>query len=215
MPAQTGLALWLAVLVNRRLKGTAFYRTVYFAPVVTVLAVAATVWRLLYEPDTGAVNGILSLISFGQLQSDWLRSTSMAMPAIIIMSLWQSVGFQMVILLAGLQGIDTNLYEASAIDGASRWQQFRYVTLPGLRNQLIFVATITAIFSFRLFDQVYIMTKGGPRDATQTMLLRLVDVGFGQQQIGRGSAIAVVFFLIVLAITLVQRRLLRQEGEVQ
>jgi multiple sugar transport system permease protein len=134
----------------------------------------------------------------------------------MIVSIWQGAGFQMVILLAALQDVPDQLYEAAEIDGASRWQQFRNVTLPGIRNGLIFVVTVTTILAFRLFDQVWIMprTPGGPLNATRTMMLELVETGFGRQQIGRGAAIAVVFFLIVLLVTLVQRRFVREEGEV-
>jgi len=214
VPVQTALALWLAVLVDRPLRGMKVYRTIYFMPVVSVMAVAATVWKLLYEPDSGAVNGLLGLVTGGALQPDWLRSTAWALPAIIIMSIWQGVGFQMIVILAGLQGIPQVLYEAGEVDGATRWQKFRHITLPQLRNTLIFVVTVTAILAFRLFDQVYVMTNGGPRNATQTMLLQMVEVGFSQQRIAQGSAIAVVFFVIVLSITFVQRRLLREEREI-
>lgn len=210
VPVQTAFALWLAILVNRGLRGTAFFRTAYFAPVVTIMAVAATVWRLLYDPDVGTVNAVLRAVSAGHLSPGWLQSTTLALPAVMIMSIWQGVGFQMVILLAGLQDVDPGLYEAAEMDGASRWQQFRHVTLPGIRNQLVFVATVTTILSFRLFDQVYVMTRGGPLNSTETMMTRLVDVGFTQQAIARGSAIAVVFFLIVLAVTFVQRLVLRE-----
>lgn len=214
VPVQTALALWLAVLVDRPLRGMKVYRTIYFMPVVSVMAVAATVWKLLYEPDTGAVNSLLGLVTGGALQPEWLRSTTWALPAIVIMSIWQGVGLQMIVILAGLQGIPQVLYEAGDVDGAGRWQRFRFITLPQLRNTLIFVVTVTAILAFRLFDQVYVMTSGGPRNATQTMLLQMVEVGFGQQRIAQGSAIAVVFFVIVLSITLVQRRLLREEREI-
>ena len=118
----------------------------------------------------------------------------------------------MVILLAGLQDISEELYEAANIDGAGRLQQFWFVTVPQLRNQLLFVVTVTTILAFRLFDQVYVMTHGGPLDSTQTLMLLLVDVGFGAQRIAQGSAIAVIFFLIVLSISIAQRRLIREEA---
>ena len=192
VPVQTALALALAVLVNQKLRGVRAFRTIYFAPVVTVMAVAATVWRLLYDPDAGFINGLLGAVSGGAVHPNWLRSTGTAFLAIIIMSIWQGVGFQMVILLAGLQDIPHDHYEAAIVDGASAWQQFRFVTIPQLRNQLLFVVTITTILAFRLFDQVYVMTSGGPLDSTQTMMLMLVDVGFGRQRIAQGSAIAVI-----------------------
>ena len=133
------------------------------------------------------------------------------MISIIIMSVWQGVGFQMVIFLAGLQGIPDSLYEAAAIDGAGRFQQFWNVTIPGLRNTIIFVAISTTILAFRLFTQVDIMTQGGPRDATTTVVYHAVQRGFVDQNIGYAAAISVVFFIIVLVIALVQRRVLTSE----
>lgn len=215
VPLQTCFALGLAILVNRRLRGRVFFRTVYFLPVVTVMAAAAVIWTLLYNPN-GLVNAVMETVTFGAFAPDWLNSTTWALPAVMIVSIWQGAGFQMVILLAALQDVPEHLYEAAALDGATRWQQFRSVTLPGIRNGLIFVVTVTTILAFRLFDQVWIMprTPGGPLDATRTMMLEMVETGFGRQQIGRASAIAVVFFLIVLLITLVQRRFIREEGEI-
>jgi multiple sugar transport system permease protein len=211
VPLQTGFALALAILVNQKLRGIKVYRAIYFSPVVVVMTVAATVWLLLYSPDRGLLNGLLSLISFGTLQSDWLRSETMALPSIMIMSVWQGVGFQMIIILAGLQDIPGDLYEAAAIDGATPWQRFLFITVPQLRNTLIFVTTVTMILAFRLFDQVWVMTRGSPLGNTNVMMLEMVNVGFEQQQIARGSAIAVIFFLIVLTLTIIQRRFLREE----
>jgi multiple sugar transport system permease protein len=208
---QTGFALLLAVLVNRQLPGIRVFRAIYFTPVVMILAVSATIWVLIYSPDRGMANAFLRAVSFGALESDWLDSPTMALPAIMLMSIWQGVGFQMLIILAGLQEIPAELYEASAIDGANRWQQFRYVTLPMLRNTLIFVVTVTTILAFRLFDQIWVMTQGEPLGNTSTMMFELVQVGYERQQIARGSAIAVIFFLIVLAVTAVQRVLIKEE----
>jgi multiple sugar transport system permease protein len=211
VPVQTAFALGLAMLVNQRLRGVRVYRAIYFSPVVMVMTVAATVWLLMYSPDRGLLNGFLSLVSFGTLQSDWLQSETMALPSIMIMSIWQGVGFQMIIILAGLQEISEDLYEAAAIDGATPWQRFVSITIPQLRNTLLFVATVTMILSFRLFDQVWVMTRGAPLGNTNTMMLEMVNVGFEQQQIARGSAIAVVFFLIVLTLTIIQRRFIKEE----
>jgi len=215
VPLQTVFALWLAILVNSDIRGRVVYRTLYFLPVVTVIAAAAVIWTLLYNPR-GLINAVMETVTFGAFAPDWLNSTTWALPAIIVVSVWQGVGFQMIILLAALQDVPDQLYEAAQIDGAGTWQQFLNVTLPGIRNGLIFVVTVTTILAFRLFDQVWIMpqTPGGPLDATRTLMLEMVETGFGQQQIGRASAIAVIFFLIVLAVTVVQRRFIREEGEV-
>ncbi|MDK1475234.1 sugar ABC transporter permease [Streptomyces sp. 549] len=217
VPLQTSAALALAVLVNRKLPGRTFFRTVYFLPTVTVMAVAAVIWKLLLLPEGGLVNGVLGTLTFGQLQPGWLSSTSWALPAIVLTSVWQGVGFQMVIFLAGLQAIPDSLYEAARVDGANAWQQFRHVTLPGLRNTLIFVINVTSIFAFRLFDQVYLMPQfpGGPLDSTRTMMLELLQTGYTRRMIGQASAIAVVFFLFVLVVSLVQRRLGREERAVR
>lgn len=215
VPLQTAFALWLAVLVNSNIRGRVIYRTIYFMPVVTVIAAAAVVWTLLYNPR-GLINAVMETVTFGAFSPDWLGSTTWALPAIIVVSIWQGVGFQMIILLAALQDVPEQLYEAAEIDGAGTWQRFLNVTVPGIRNGLIFVVTVTTILSFRLFDQVWIMpqTPGGPLDSTRTMMLEMVETGFSEQQIGRASAVAVIFFVIVLAVTLLQRRFLREEGEV-
>lgn len=215
VPLQTAFALWLAILVNRSIPGKTIFRTIFFMPVVTVMAAAAVVWTLLYNP-TGIINAVMETVTFGAFAPDWLNSPTWALPAIVVVSIWQGVGFQMIILLAALQDVPGVLYEASAVDGATRWQQFRNVTLPGIRNGLIFVITVTTILAFRLFDQPWIMPQspGGPLDATRTMMLHMVDIGFSSQLIGRASAVAVIFFVIVLVLTLIQRRFIREEGEV-
>jgi len=216
VPVQTGLALGLALLLNRPLRGMAIFRTFFFMPVVFPMALLAVVWTLIYSRDaTGMLNSFINVISFGQLGPyDWLGDTHLALPSIMLMSIWQGVGFQMVILLAGLQGIPSSLYEAASIDKAGRWQQFLHVTVPGLRNTLIFVVLVTTIFSLRLFDQVYIMTKGGPQNATTTVMYQTVTTAFAENNVGKAAAMTVVFFIIVLAVTLVQRRVLREEREI-
>ena len=142
---------------------------------------------------------------------------AVALAAVMLVSIWASVGFQMVILLAALQDVPETLYEAARLDGAGRWQQFRNVTLPGIRNPLLFVLTVTTILSFRLFDQVWIMPArpGGPLDSTRTLMVDIVDTGLNNGAVGRGSALSVIFLLIVLTVAIVQRRLIKQEGEVR
>ncbi len=214
VPLQSTLALGLALLINQKLRFVNVFRTIYFSPVVTSMVVISVVWTFLYE-DNGLINNFMTGLTFGLVGPfDWLGDVQSAMAAIIIMSVWQGVGFQMVIFLAGLQGIPDSLYEAAQIDGANRWQQFRNVTLPQLRNTIIFVAISTTILAFRLFTQVDVMTNGGPRDdATSTVVYHAVERGFRDQDIGYAAAISVVFFVIVLAISLIQRRVLRgQEG---
>lgn len=214
VPVQTTFALFLAVLVDQRIRGRVAYRTIFFTPVTVVMAAAATIWVLLFNAN-GLVNATLEVVTFGNFSPDWLNDPTWAMPAVIIVGIWQGVGFQMVILLAALQDVSTELYEAASIDGASRWNQFVHVTLPGIRNPLIFVITITSILAMRLFDQPWLMptSPGGPLDSTRTMMVHMLDEGFGRQAIGRGSAIAVIFFVIVLALTIIQRRFIREGGD--
>ncbi|MCF6290957.1 MAG: sugar ABC transporter permease [Desulfobacterales bacterium] len=215
VPLQTGAALILALLLNRPLRGMTMFRTLFFLPVVFPMALVAVVWELVYAPGpNGLLNGFLGMLSFGAWQPvDFLHHSGFAMPAIMLLSIWQGVGFQMVIILAGLQAIPTILYEAAALDGAGPWQRFFYITLPRLKNTLIFVALVTTILAFRLFDQVWILTQGGPQRATTTVMFEMVRAVFSRQDVARGAAMSVVFFIIVLAITLVQRLLIREEQD--
>jgi len=214
VPIQTSFALGLAMLVNQNLPFSEAYRTVYFSPVVTSMAIVSVLWFFLYNPNEGLINTVLSVFGVGPY--DWLESPTQAFPAIILMSIWQGVGFQMVIYLAGLQQIPDSLYEASSLDGANFFQQFRHITLPSLRNTTLFVAISTTILAFKLFVQVDIMTfgRGGPDNATITPVLHMVNEGFrGSQRVGYAAAIAVVFVLIVLMISLVQRQILTPDEE--
>ncbi|MBC8446815.1 MAG: sugar ABC transporter permease [Chloroflexi bacterium] len=215
VPLQSALALILAILVNQKIRFVNFFRTVYFSPVVTTMVVVAIIWTFLYNPGEGLINAFIQTITFNLLGPyDWLTDTKLAFPAIMLLSIWQGVGFQMVIYLAGLQDIPDELYEAAEVDGASRWQQFWSVTLPQLRNTTIFVVIATTILAFKLFDQVWVMTKGGPQEATMTTMIMVYREGFRQLRVGYASAIAVVFFLIVLGVSLVQRVILREERAV-
>jgi multiple sugar transport system permease protein len=211
VPLQTVLALLLALLLNNQFRGTVLFRTIFFMPVVFPFALLSVVWILIYAPGpNGLMNVFLELVTFGQWQyRDFLHDEAWALPAIMVMSIWQGVGFQMVIILAGLQSIPGELYDAARVDGARPWRQFLHVTLPQLRNTLIFVMLVTTILAFRLFDQVQIMTQGGPNDATTTVMFEAVRAAFERQQIGRAAAMTVVFFVAVLAITVAQRRLVK------
>ncbi|MCG7990647.1 MAG: sugar ABC transporter permease [Candidatus Thiodiazotropha lotti] len=216
VPLQTVLALVLALLLNRRLYGITWFRTLFFMPVVFPLSLVAVVWVLIFAPGpNGMMNAFLELVSLGNwTPRDFLHDPYFALPAIMLTSIWQGTGFQMVILLAGLQAIPAELYEAAAIDGAGRRQQFWHITLPQLRNTLIFVVLVTTILASRLFDQVQIMTQGGPNDASTTVMFETVEAAFARQQVARGAAMTVILFLVVLLITRLQRRVARQEREV-
>jgi multiple sugar transport system permease protein len=216
VPIQTALALLLAILINQKLPYVNVFRTMYFSPVVTAMVIIAVVWKFLYNPDFGLINEMIKFITFGKVDGfEWLRSPNMAMPAIMIMSMWQGVGFQMIIFLAGLQDIPEDLYEASSIDGANMVQQFRFITLPMLRNTMVFVVLTTTILAFRLFDQVNVMTPdGGPDESTATMVWYAIRRGWTQNEVGYASTISVVFVGIVLAVSLIQRVVVRSEREV-
>jgi multiple sugar transport system permease protein len=212
-PVQGGLALVLALMINQKLRGINFFRTVYFMPVVVSIVVVSLLWRFIYDGDNGLLNSLLAWISFGHFQPvDWLGDPATALPAIMAMSVWQAVGFHMVIWLAGLQTISPTLYEAANIEGASRTQAFRYVTWPGLRNTAVLVLIVITMQAFALFAQIDVMTKGGPVDSTQTMVFQAVERGYRKQDIASGSVISVVLFLIVLTISLVQRYLTREKS---
>ncbi len=213
VPLQTALALLLAVLLRRPTPVNLLLRVLFFVPVVFPMALVAVMWTLFLAPGSeGPVNALLETLSLGRWQPrDFLHDESLALPAIVLTSIWQGTGFQMVIFLAALQGIPAHLYEAASLDGAGTWSRFRHVTLPGLRNALVFVLVITSILAFRLFDQIRIMTQGGPRGATTTVMFEAVRGAFDRQQMAQGSAMSVVLFSIVLALTLLQRRLFRPE----
>jgi len=199
VPVQTSLALFLAILINRKFRGVAVFRTIYFSPVVAPMVVVAVVWSFLYNPGQGLINEFIKAISFGHLGPyNWLSNPELALPAIMLLSNWQGVGFQMVVYLAAMQGIPESLYEAARIDGAGRWQQFWYISLPQLRNIIIFVLIATTILSFKLYTQVEVMTQGGPENATATVVWYIVRQSIHNVRVGYPSAIAVIFFLILL-----------------
>ena len=211
VPVQAGLALILALLVNAKVRGTNFFRTVYFAPVVTSMVVISLLWRFIYQPD-GLLNHLISAVSFGHWQgTDWLNNPDTAMPAIMVMSIWQAVGFHMIVWLAGLQTIPRDLYEAAALDGASRWKTFANITWPGLRATRTFILITITIAAFSLFTQISVMTQGGPLDSTTTVVFMAVRTGYEQQSTGYAAAVSLVFFVLVLAVSGVQRFLTREK----
>jgi multiple sugar transport system permease protein len=179
------------------------FRTIFFLPVVTTLVAVAVVWRFLYHPRVGLLNRALG--GLGIPPVDWLGDPSLAMPAIIAMSIWKNFGFNMVIFVAGLQAIPERLYEAARLDGAGPWQQFRHVTLPMLLPTTSFVLLMTLIGSFQLFAEPYVMTQGGPGDATRSLVLLLYEQGFRWWSLGEAAALAFVLFAILLALTLAAR----------
>jgi multiple sugar transport system permease protein len=217
VPLQTALALLLAIFVNQKLNAVNIFRTTYFSPVVVTMVVVAVIWTFLYNPGEGLINKFIETITFGLLGPyDWLNAPNLAFASIMVLSIWQGVGFQMIIYLAGLQDIPTFLYEAGQIDGANKFQQFLHITFPQLRNTTIFIVLATTILAFRLFTQVWVMQgpSGHPQGTTMTMIVYAVNQGFTQGKIGYASAITVVFFIIVLLVAMLQRFVLREERTV-
>lgn len=210
---QTAVALGLAMLANQKLRGRNVFRSIYFLPTTTVMTVATFAWVALLDRDNGLIGKVVHWVTFGAVDSvDFFGNKWLVLPVtILIIGVWQGAGFQMIILLAGLQDISPELYEAARIDGAGPLGQFRYVTLPGLRNKLLLVGTLTFILAMRVFDQIWAIPtlRGGPRDGTRTMMVDVVQQG-SQGAIGRASAMSVVFFLVVVAITFLQRTFLKE-----
>jgi len=215
VPIQSGIALGLALLIDSKLPGRNVFRGIFFTPTVITMVVVAIIWAGLFRAPEGLLNSIVTFVSFGQAGPyDWLLDTRFALPMIMVMSIWQGAGFQMIIYLAGLQGINREMYEAARIDGAGRWQQFWYITMPALRNTHIFVLVTTTILAFKLFAQIEVLTQGRPLGTTNTLVRYIYALGFKQQKVGLAAAAAVIFFVIVLAIAMVQRRLIREERAV-
>jgi multiple sugar transport system permease protein len=211
VPLQCGMGLGAALLINSKLPMRNLFRGIYFLPTVISMVVVSCIWSSLYQRE-GFFNYALQGLSGGALGPvDWLQNPATAMISLVVLSAWQGFPFQMVVYLAGLQGISKDLYEAAQIEGATRRQEFWNVTMPGLRNTHILVVMTTTIFAFKLFTQVQLLTQGGPLDVTNTMVRVMYKQGFTQGKVGVGAAAAVVFFLIVLLISYLQRRLVKEE----
>jgi len=202
------VGLAIALGVNARIRGRALLRGIYFLPVVTSWIAVAIVWRWLLNPSVGVVNHVLGLV--GVDGPGWWADPAWAMPSIIIASAWKDVGFVMVILLAGLQAIPGDLYEAARIDGAGRWRTLWSITLPMLSPSTFFVVVISLINGFQVFDQVYAMTGGGPAGASEVVVQRVYDLTFRYGAAGEASALSWLLFLVILAVTLVQIRVQRR-----
>ena len=205
VPTDVVLALFLAVLVNQPLRGMWLFRLAFFMPFVTATAIVAIVWRWIYQPQ-GLANGALEF--FGLDPLTWLSNPDWALPAVAIMSVWKHVGFNMLILVAGLQAIPQDYEEAARLDGAGPLSIFFGITLPLLRPVLVLVTILTTIGSFQVFDAAYVMTNGGPFYATTTVVYYIYQNAFGQYQMGYAAAIAFALFVILLVLTLLQRRFL-------
>lgn len=211
VPFQTVLALALALLISSRRKGVSIFRAAYFSPQVTSMVVVAILWTVLYNsnPSSGLLNALL--VKLGMEPCGFLNDPRTAMNSIIFMSAWQGAGYQMMIFLAGLQGIPKDQYEAASIDGAGKIKSFFYVTLPGLKNVISYVIMITVIQAVKLFTQPYVMTKGGPQNSTRTLVYYVYEQGFQKRNFGYACAVAAVFFVIVISLSIGMKKIIKAE----
>jgi multiple sugar transport system permease protein len=200
VPLSIVISLGAALLLNSPLaKARAFFRTALFAPVVTTVVAVAVIWRYLFNPKYGVVNFVLAHL--GVQPIDWLGDPDWAMPMIILFAVWKNFGYNMIILLAGLQAIPAELYEAARIDGAGAWRQFRHITLPSLTPILLMVGILTVAGYFQLFAEPYVITEGGPLQSTVSVLYLMYDEGFKYWNMGTASAVAFLLFLIMFGVT--------------
>jgi multiple sugar transport system permease protein len=206
VPLSVVCSLALALLVNTRLRGVTFFRTAYFLPVVSSMIAVALVWSWIFNAEYGLLNYLLREL-FGVRGPAWLDSTSWALPAMVIVTVWRGLGYSMVIFLAGLQNIPQDLYDAVTIDGAGPWTRFRQITLPMLSPTTFFIVVITLINSFQVFEQTYVLTKGGPANSTLTLSYFIYQNAFQFFQMGKAAALSYVLFALVFAVTLMQFRM--------
>ena len=202
VPTGTVLALFLAIALNQKIRFVAVFRTIYFLPVVSSVVAISVLWLWLYQSDFGLINELLRFMGFRGVR--WLSSVTWAMPAIMIMSIWHGLGYNIVIFIAGLQGIPQDYYEAATVDGANSWHKFVNITIPLLSPVTFFVLTLSVINSFQVFAQAYVMTRGGPVNATKTIVYYLFQQGFENFHMGYASALAYVLFVIIVSLTLFQ-----------
>lgn len=205
VPTTLILSLLVAMLLNAKIRGRTFFRSVVFFPYVASLVAVGVVWNALFHPSNGPVNNFLAALGVENLPR-WTASTTWAMPTLILLTIWKSVGYYSVVYLAALQGVPRELYEASLIDGAGAWQRFKHITWAMVTPTTFFVVVMLTIFSFKVFDIMYITTQGGPGRSTQVLVYHIYNTAFVSQNYGYASALATVLFAIVLGVTLLQFR---------
>jgi multiple sugar transport system permease protein len=209
VPATMAIALVLALLLNTKIRGLGLFRTAYYLPVITPLVIAAIIWKWVYNGDFGLLNFYLVQLNIIDEPVQWLGDTTWAMPAVIVMNIWKGVGFNMVVYLAGLQAIPAEYYEAADVDGAGPWQQFRRITLPLVAPTTFFLLVINTIGSMKAFDQIFVMTQGGPPGpggATTTVVYYIYTTAFKFFRMGYASALAYTLFLLMFVVSFAQFR---------
>lgn len=203
IPLTLAISLALALLLNSKLRGVAFFRTAAFFPYVTSIVAIAFVWNTLFSPDTGPINQLLRALGVDN-PPGWTTSADWSMPAVIVVGTWREMGYYMLLFLAGLQTIPRQLYEAARMDGANAWQRFRNVTVPSLRPTTFFITVILTIASVKVFDLILVMTNGGPGQSTLVLSQFIYTKGFVENQLGYASSGSIVLFLICISVTVVQ-----------
>ncbi|APB30743.1 carbohydrate ABC transporter permease [Vagococcus teuberi] len=209
IPAQLGVALGMALIVNKQRKGNIFFKVAFFAPVVMSLVVISILWLYLLNPNEGLINALLNKIGIASMP--FLKSPKQAMYTIVFVSAWQGAGYQMLLLLGGMQNIPKDVYEAAELDGFTKFQQFRYITMPLLKPTAIFVLLTTLISAFKLIVQPMVMTQGGPMNSTMTMVYYIYQTGFTDRLVGYSSSIALIFTTMIGLITIAQRKITKED----
>ncbi|WP_099354772.1 carbohydrate ABC transporter permease [Fredinandcohnia onubensis] len=210
VPLSAAFGLLGAILLNRKIPLRPIFRTIFFAPVVVSMTAAGLIWTWMFNPHYGLFNEILSYFGIGSV--DWLTSTTWAMPAIIITTLWLRIGYCLVIYLAGLQAVPDSLYEAAVMDGANDWQKFWSITLPMIKPTTVFIIVMEVIHGFMVFDLIYTMTNGGPGFSTTVIVQYIYQKAFVEGDMGYASAIGTVFFLMIMVLTAIQLRIGRDDS---
>ncbi len=205
VPLTIAFSLGLAILLNQKIAGRNFFRSVSFFPYVASLVAVAVVWNMIFNPAKGPVNMLLASLGVKQLPG-WAASKDWAMLTVILFTVWKNMGYYMIIYLAGLQGINPELYEAGDLDGANKWHKFRFITLPQLAPTTFFVLIMLTIQCFKVYDQIYMITQGGPGTSTLVLVYHIYNTAFLSWNLGYASAIALVLFALVLLVTVVQFR---------
>jgi multiple sugar transport system permease protein len=203
IPLTLAASLGLALLLNRKLRGVRFFRTAAFFPYITSIVALTYVWNLLFSPEYGPINGFLRAVGVDN-PPGWTTTADWSMPAVVIVGIWRDMGYYMLLYLAGLQTIPAQLYEAATMDGATAWQRFRNVTLPGLRPTTFLVTVLLTISSFKVFDLILLLTNGGPGQSTLVLSQFIYQKGFVENQFGYASAVSIVLFFICFAVTAIQ-----------
>jgi multiple sugar transport system permease protein len=213
VPLTMGIGLLIALLLNNQIRARGFFRTLFYLPVVTPLVIAAIIWKWVYNGDFGLLNYYLIQLGIIDEPLLWLADPNLAMPAVIITSVWKSVGFSMVVYLAGLQSIPEDFYDAAKVDGAVGWQRLKDITIPLLSSTTLFLAVVSVLGAFQVFTEVFIMTNGGPLGRTTTIVFHIYQTAFKFFDMGYASAMAFGMFAMMFVFTLVQLRVMRGEVE--